>query len=120
MEKLLETLYRRAFSQGSPELLQLCFTSDVLDAYRARQGYSVIRSDNAGRVKQEGSWSLDFGIAGEDQLIHVSWRDLVSRLPESERELWAAHAVATDLSHNFLLMQMAPGSCFDDGDVRPW
>jgi hypothetical protein len=44
-----------------------------------------------------------------------------SRLPEGERTHWAAHAAgAAELSTNFLRMQLAPGSCFDDGDVRPW
>jgi hypothetical protein len=120
LNKQLEILYRRALSQGSPDLLQLCFAAEVLDAYRGKDGYSVIRSDSAGRVKQDGGWSLDFGIAAEDRLIHASWRDLVNRLPESEHAHWANHAVATDLSANFLQMQMAPGSCFDDGDIRPW
>ncbi|HEX5938845.1 MAG TPA: hypothetical protein VFZ12_00630 [Dehalococcoidia bacterium] len=121
MDKLLETLYRRARAQGSPDLLQLTFAAEVLDAYRGRDGFSVIRSDSAGRVKQEGGWSLDFGIAGDDRLVHASWRDLVNRLPESERDRWTAHALPSSaLSANFLQMQMAPGSCFDDGDIRPW
>lgn len=120
MSKNLEILYRRALSQGSPDLLQLWFRSEVLDAYRGRDGYSIIRSNSAGRIKKDGGWSLDFGIADNDRLIHASWGDLVSRLPESERAHWAEQAIAPEPSDNFLQMQMAPGSCFDDGDIRPW
>jgi hypothetical protein len=120
LSKQLEILYRRALAQGSPDLLQLCFTAEVLDAYRGRQEYSIIRSDSAGRIKREGGWTLDFGIAADDRLIHASWRDLANGLPDSERGHWAEHAIAPDLSVNFLQMQMAPGSCFDDGEIRPW
>jgi hypothetical protein len=118
--KQSELIHRRAFKSQSPELLQVCFQSAVLDAYRGRAGFKIIRTDSAGRLKQEGGWSIDFGISGDDQVIHVSWRDMIARFPESEREAWAGHIVTPPLSANFLQMQLAPGSCFDDGEVRPW
>jgi len=45
----------------------------------------------------------------------------VYSLPESEREHWSAHtAPLTTYSDMFLRMQLSPGSCFDDGDLRTW
>jgi hypothetical protein len=41
-------------------------------------------------------------------------------LPPDERDHWAMHAVALPLSERFLQMRLSPGSCFDDGEVRPW
>jgi hypothetical protein len=110
---------RRAFAAGDPALVQLHFEAAVLDRYREGANFSVIRTDTVGRVRQQGSWSLDFGIAPEEDAIHVGWADL-QRLPESEREHWAAHANLLPSSRMFLSMRLAPGSCFDDGEVRPW
>ncbi len=110
---------RRALVAGDPALLQLHFVTTVLDRYREGAAFSVIRTDTVGRVRQQGSWSLDFGIAPEEDAIHVAWSDL-QRLPESEREHWAAHATLPPSSRMFLSMRLAPGSCFDDGDVRSW
>ncbi|MEX2238097.1 MAG: hypothetical protein WEB00_11230 [Dehalococcoidia bacterium] len=120
MSRELQLLYRRALRNGSAELLPVWFRSEVLDVYRGRPGCSVIRSRSAGRVKLDGAWSLDFGISADDTLIHVSWRDLHSRLPEKERNAWLEQIEAPPVSAAFLQMQMAPGSCFDDGEVEPW
>jgi len=110
---------RRALAAGDPALVQLHFAVAVLDRYREGASFSVIRTDTVGRVRQQGSWSLDFGIAPEEDAIHVGWGDL-QRLPEAEREHWAAHVVLLPASRMFLSMRLAPGSCFDDGEVRPW
>ncbi|MPZ23437.1 MAG: hypothetical protein GEU28_07800 [Dehalococcoidia bacterium] len=111
---------RRSLGSGDPGLLQMVFSSEVLAQYRGRPGFSIIRSNSAGRLRQEGGWSLDFGVSGGDSLVHASWRDLTTRLPAVEREAWAAWAVSHELSGGFVQMQLNPGSCFDDGDIRPW
>ena len=121
------TIYARLAVQRSlrdrdPALLQILFESAVLDRYRAAPRFSIIRTNSAGRVKLEGGWSLDFGIAEADSVVHASWRALAERLPDSELEHWGEHVFAGEheLSENFLRMQLAPGSCFDDGEVRTW
>jgi hypothetical protein len=118
-ESVYRVAVRRALAAGDPALLQLHFETAVLDRYREGAAFSVIRTDTVGRVRQQGGWSLDFGIAPEEDAIHVAWADLL-RLPESEREHWAAHATLPPASRMFLSMRLAPGSCFDDGDVRDW
>lgn len=118
-ESVYRVTARRALAAGDPALLELHFGTGVLDRYREGAVYSVIRTDTVGRVRQQGGWSLDFGIAPEEEAIHVAWADL-QHLPESEREHWAAHATLPPSSRMFLSMRLAPGSCFDDGDVRDW
>jgi hypothetical protein len=121
MSDFLKVLYRRALNSGDPALLQLSFQASVLDRYRADPAYTIIRTNTAGRVKKQAGWSLDFGIAGGEAVVHASWTQLANHLPEDERDHWAMHAAAAGaLSENFLRMQLSPGSCFDDGDVRPW
>jgi hypothetical protein len=121
MSDFLKVVYRKALSSDDPALLQLAFDAAVLDRYRGDAAYQVIRTDSAGRVRKQGGWSLDFGIADDDRIVHASWRALVDQLPAGEREHWAAHAtVAAALSDNFVRMQLSPMSCFDDGDVRAW
>jgi hypothetical protein len=111
--------YRRALTSGDPALVQISFDAAVLEKYRGAVGYSLIRTDTAGRVKREGGWTLDAGIA-EDGSIHASLGDLLQQLPEEEREHWAQHVVSLPLSANFLAMRLRPNSCFDDGEVRAW
>ena len=118
-ESVYRVAVRRAFAAGDPALLQLHFVAGVLDRYRQESAFSVIRTDTVGRVRQEGGWSLDFGIAPEEDTIHVPWAD-IQRLPELERDHWAAHATLLPSSRMFLSMRLAPGSCFDDGEVRDW
>ncbi|MDE3097300.1 MAG: hypothetical protein KGK07_15030 [Chloroflexota bacterium] len=120
MPDYLRLVARRTIVNRDPALLPLAFTAAVLDRYRGQPAYQVIRTDTAGRVKKQGGWSLDFGIAPGDTHVHASWAQLTQNLPDEEREHWAAHLAALPLSENFLRMQLAPGSCFDDGDVRTW
>ncbi|HLF08016.1 MAG TPA: hypothetical protein VI789_01520 [Dehalococcoidia bacterium] len=110
---------RRALVAGDPSLLHLHFAAAVLDRYREGAGFSVIRTDTVGRVRKQGGWSLDFGIAPQEDAIHVQATGLLL-LPESEREHWAAHAITLPASRMFLAMRLTPGSCFDDGEVRTW
>ena len=118
-ESVYRIAARRAFVAGDPALLQLHFGTAVLDRYREGAAFSVIRTDTVGRVRREGSWSLDFGIAIEEDAIHIAWADL-QHLPEAEREHWAAFAMVLPSSRMFISMRLAPGSCFDDGEVRSW
>src|SRR6202007_3444828 len=93
----------------------LWFTQDVLDRYRELQGWRVMRTNTVGRVRSPEGWSLDFGIAPDDQLVHTGASELSQRLPAPERQHWAQHVVSPAASRNFLTMRLAPGSCIDDG-----
>jgi hypothetical protein len=121
MSDYVKVVLKRALTTGDPALLQVSFAAAVLDRYRADAAYQVIRTNTAGRVRRQGGWTLDFGIADDERAVHTSWAALVQSLPEDERDHWVEHAVVTaSLSENFLRMQLAAGSCFDDGDVRTW
>lgn len=120
MSDYLKIVYRRALGAGDPALLQLSFDAAVLARYREDAAYQLVRTNTAGRIRRQGGWSLDLGIA-PDGTVHASWGAIAAALPEGERAHWAAHAVASAAySENFLHMQMSPGSCFDDGDLRSW
>jgi hypothetical protein len=115
----LRLLYRRAFASQDALPAQLGFDAAVLDKYRGAAGYSLIRTDTVGRLKREGGWSIDVGI-GEGRTIHAAIGDIIHKLPDAEREHWAQHAVSLPMSKMYLQMRLSPGSCFDDGEVRPW
>ena len=119
MSDILRLAYRRAFTAGDPSLLQISFDPALLDRYRGAPGFQLIRTETAGRIRKQGGWSIDLGIA-EDGSVHASWKAIVEYLPEDEREHWAMHAIALAVSDNFVRMQMAPASCFDDGELRSW
>jgi hypothetical protein len=113
----LATLLVRVFG-GDLGAAQLWFDQSVLDRYRTLAGWRVMRTNTVGRIKSADGWSLDFGIAPGDQIIHASAADVAQRLPASERQHWAQHAVAPAVSRTFVTMRLAPGSCIDDGDLR--
>jgi len=110
-------LYVRVLN-GDTGAAQLWFDQGVLDRYRALPGWRVMRTNTVGRVRSPEGWQLDFGIADADRLIHAGVVDLSQRLPANERQHWAQHVLAPPVSRNFLTIRMAPGSCFDDGDLR--
>ena len=116
----LSLVYRRVLQQQDPALVQVSFDIAVLDKYRGAAGVSLIRTDTVGRIKREGGWSIDLGIGGEGRTVHACLVDLMNALPEQERDHWAQHVVSLPLSERFLQMRLSPGSCFDDGEVRPW
>ncbi len=116
---ILRVLVRRALAAEDPASLQLHFETAVLDRYRANPSFSLIRTDTVGRLKKQGAWTLDFGIAPDESMLHAAIGDLL-RLPAEAREHWSAHALALPSSRMYLQMRLAPGSCFDDGEVRPW
>ena len=110
-------LYLRVLG-GDLGAAQLWFDPRVVERYRARPGWRVMRTDTVGRVQSPDGWSLDFGIARADQLLHASAVDLNQRLPATERQHWAQHSVTPAVSRTFLTMRLAPGSCIDDGELR--
>ena len=110
---------RRALAAGDASALQLHFDATVLQRYRETPGFSIIRTNTVGRVRKEGGWTLDFGIAPDETALHAAFGD-VARLPEDERVHWASHALAGPSSKMFLQMRLSPGSCYDDGEVRTW
>jgi hypothetical protein len=116
----LPLVYRRAFQQQDPALVQVSFDIAVLEKYRGAAGFSLIRTDTVGRIKREGGWTLDVGIGEEGRTIHACLSDLMHALPEDERDHWAMHVVALPLSEHFLRMRLQPNSCFDDGELRSW
>jgi hypothetical protein len=110
---------RRALAADDASALQLHFDVAVLQRYRESAGFSIIRTDTVGRVRKEGGWALDFGIAPEEDAVHAAFGD-VARLPEDERVHWAANAIAGPSSRMFLQMRLQPSACHDDGEVRSW
>lgn len=112
-------LYLRVLG-GDLGAAHLWFDQRVLDRYRAQPGWRVMRTNTVGRLAAPEGWSLDFGIADGDAVVHTSVSELSQRLPAAERQHWAQHCVTPEVSRNFLTMRLAPGSCIDDGDLRDW
>jgi hypothetical protein len=112
-------LYRKVLA-GETGLAQIWFHSSVLEKYVGLTGFRVLRTNSAGRIRASGGWTLDFGIADDAHLIHVSAADLGQRLPPAERQHWLAHIFAPPVSGTFLVMRAGAGHCMDDGDVRDW
>jgi hypothetical protein len=98
----------------------LWFDLAVLDVYRDRAGYRLLRTNTVGRVRSRDGWTLDFGIVEREKLIHASVGDLSQRLPAGERQHWIDHLVAEPASRNFILMRLGAAACIDDGDLRAW
>jgi hypothetical protein len=118
-DPLRAALFLRVLN-GDLGAAHLWFDQRVLDVYRHKPGWRVMRTNTVGRVRSPEGWSLDFGIAEGDNLIHSSITDLTQRLPAAERQHWAQHVVTPNVSRNFVTMRLAPGSCIDDGDLRDW
>ena len=112
-------LYLRVLG-GDLGVAQLWFDPRVVERYRARPGWRVMRTNSVGRVRSPEGWQVDFGIADADRIVHTSFVDLTERLPAAERQHWAQHLVTPAVSRAFVSMRLAPGSCFDDGDLRDW
>jgi hypothetical protein len=110
-------LYLRVLG-GDLGAAQLWFDQHVLDRYRSQPAWRVMRTNTVGRLRSPDGWSLDFGIAEGDQIVHATLADLTQRLPATERQHWAQHLVTPAVSRTFVTMRLAPGSCIDDGDLR--
>ncbi len=124
VEVLQQTLLRRMLASGDGSLLPLRFRAEVVAKYRAVEGAQVIRTQTVGRVALRGLWSLDMGIVdgdgASDAEVHVTFGDVVERLPERERDHWVAHLIAGPASENYLQMKMAASACIDDGETVVW
>jgi hypothetical protein len=120
-----ETLYRMTLRRGLARAdlsnLPLHFEVGVLQRYleAEAQGFSIIRSNTVGRLKKQGGWALDFGISEDESMVHICLGD-IQNLPPDDQEHWASHAMVLSSSATYLQMRMSPGSCLDDGDIRPW
>src|SRR5438105_2513171 len=112
-------LYLKVFG-GELGAAQVWFDQRVLDRYRAQADFRVIRTNTVGQLRASARWTLDFGIADEDRLIHASAADLAQRLPPPERQHWVSHLKTLPVSPTFLTMRLGAGSCIDDGEVRAW
>lgn len=110
----------RAVSQGDGAALPLRLSVRVLNRYLERAENRVLRTDTIGRLLQPGKPVIDFGIVGDEREIHIRFGDLLQLIPEDEREHWLDHLVAPELSQTLLKMQLTPGACHDDGEVREW
>ena len=110
---------RRALAAGNASALQVHFDVAVLQRYLGAPGFSTIRTNTVGRVRKEGGWALDFGIAPDEKALHAAF-GAMANLPEEERLHWASCALAGPSSRMFLQMRLAPGACYDDGEVRAW
>lgn len=114
-------MHRRLLQKGDPLLVQVWFSATVLDKYRGSANFQVVRTDTIGRVSRPRVWTVDFGIAGDGNgLIHASLKDLLEKLPETERDHWASHVATLPLSELFVQTRLAPASCIDDGPLRAW
>ena len=101
-----------------PELAQLEFRVEVLDKYLADKNFSVSRTNSVGRIKS-ATWSVDFGIAPDEQFLHTSVALFTQKLPEAEQAHWLEFVADDRYAANFLKMQSAH-SCVDDGTYRGW
>ena len=108
--------YKKALVDA--EMSQVVFRVAVLERYLEQSDVSVKRTNTVGRVKGS-SWSLDFGIAPDEQTIHVPLSSLKTRLSEKERAHWLSHVDDARFSQNFLKMQSSH-ACIDDGGYREW
>jgi hypothetical protein len=116
---VLRVLLRRLLAGEELANVPLHFEAAVLERYRGAPGFSMIRTNTVGRIKKEGGWVLDVGIAPGEEAVHAFAGDLL-RLPSEEREHWASFAVTLPSSRMFLQMRLAPGACHDDGEPRAW
>lgn len=110
--------------EGRSGLQQVWFDAAVLDKYRGRDDYQLLRTDSAGQLRRSRTWTVDFGIvedeSGRSTLLHLPAESLGARLPAAEREHWQQHAVSLPVSEHFITMQLHPGACIDDGELRTW
>ncbi len=111
--------YRRLVAGNRPELAQVWVDAAVLAPYRTRPGYKLFRSDTMGML-QGPQWRIDFGIAADDTLLHLSIAALCDRLPEREREHWLAHLHTPPVSRAYLVTRFTRGACLGDGVIRVW
>lgn len=113
---IVSHFYTKVLSQ--PGLSQVVINIDVLQKYLTKNDISVKRTDTVGRVKA-ATWSVDFGIAPNEQTVHVTLNDFINKIPEKEKAHWLDNIVTNHFSENFLKMQ-GGHACIDDGGLRQW
>ncbi len=117
---IAKQLYDKIANSKQADKAQLFFFAEVLNKYCDLADYKLIRTDTSGRISKRGSWSLDFGISGEnDSIIHIPVEGFVHRIPETERSHWLGQMALLPVSVNFLKGLIRPG-CIDDGPIRDW
>ena len=110
----------RAVAAGDGAGLPLRLSARVLDRYAAHPDNRILRTDTIGRLLQPGKPTIDFGIVADDREIHIRFGDLLQLIPEDERDHWLDHLIAPEFSQTLLKMQLTPGACHDDGQLRDW
>lgn len=118
-DSAVRDLVQRAVETEKLDLLQVWFSSAVLDRYRGDPDCRILRTDSAGRLRGSGGWIINFGISPDDALIHVPARTLLG-IPEGHRDHWLSHLGALPVGVNFLRMTVNPAACIDDGLSRDW
>ena len=113
-------IVERAVARGEYGLLTLRFRASVLDRYRERADARLIRTRTVGRIAVVRGWSIDAGIAPDEEEIEVFASDFAERLPESERAHWLDHLAMQPSSANFALMRLSGNACIDDGEAEAW
>lgn len=113
---IVSQFYQKVLSQQG--LAQVTLNVEVLQKYLEQNDIRVQRTETVGRVKA-ATWSMDFGIAPDEQTIHVNLTDLAQRLPDKEKPHWLENVTARGFSENFLKMQ-GGHACIDDGGLRQW
>jgi hypothetical protein len=96
--------------------LPVWFHIDVLRRYD-EAGARLGRTDNVGQVFWVGKFSVDFGLIEAEKLIHLTFEDLLYKVPRAERAHWLSHLVHPPVAAKFLKMKLRPG-CQEDGDYR--
>ena len=113
-------IVERAVARGEYGLLTLRFRASVLDRYRERADARLIRTRTVGRIAIVRGWSIDAGIAPNEEEIEVFAADFAERLPEPERAHWLDHLAVQPSSDNFALMRLSGNACIDDGEPEAW
>jgi hypothetical protein len=119
MRVMQQSLLRRALAARDASRLHVHFDGAVVDRYRAIEGAQLIRTRTVGRISLPRRWSLDLGIA-PDGTLHVTFQDLLDRLPDEELPHWIEHVMDLPASPTFLQMKMAGSACIDDGEAEQW
>ena len=79
-----------------------------------------MRTNTVGRLRSPEGWSIDFGIADTDGLLHASVDRARPALARRRAPALGAAPGHTRDQPQLSDDALAPGSCIDDGDLRAW
>lgn len=116
--EVVQRYVEKALVDKDPSALPMVFSMKALERYR-EAGYTLYRTNSAGRVQSPDGWRLDFGIVDGAGVIHAAVRDVL-KLPRAERRHLAAHVVTGPMNARYLKMHMGQGGCVDEGDIVEW